>query len=177
MKAGMWVLGLVVAGIVAGLIWYAVGGREASELRGVQGGAAAIVPTGEPAQGVEGIPVTGEVFDGEVGTAVLSAVAPYMGSGEATRVWDGTTFTHTVTANIGAPAAGKFYEGWLVIKTPSGPKFFSTGKLTAKHGAYVLTYTAAQDYPDHKDVVVTEEMETAGLDGKPEAHVLEGAFE
>lgn len=175
MKAGMWVLGLVAVGVVVGLIWYAVGIREATAP--VVSEPAAPSPAGEPAQGVQVVPVTGGEFEDGVETAVLSAVTPYTGSGVATRVFDGTAFTHTVTANIGAPAAGKFYEGWLVKKEPSGPKFFSTGTLEARHGAYVLTYTAAQNYPDHKDVVVTEETEAQGLDGKPEAHVLEGAFE
>lgn len=109
-------------------------------------------------------------------TATLAAVGPYKGSGTATRSFNGTTFTHTVTASIGDPAAGKFYEGWLVMKTAGGPKFFSTGKLTKKGATYTLTYTAAQNYPDHNDVVITEETLSQGLDGKPEAHVLEGSF-
>lgn len=168
MKVGMWVLGLVAAVIVVGLIWYGVGVREA---------AAPALPAGVPVQGVPAVPVSGEKFEDKAETAILAAISPYTGSGTATRVFEEGTFTHTVTANVGAPRAGKFYEGWLVMKTAGGPKFFSTGRMEAKHGAYVLTYTASQDYPDHQDVVITEETEALGLDGKPEAHVLEGSFE
>lgn len=111
-----------------------------------------------------------------VETAVLAAVGTYKGSGTATRSFDGTTFTHTVTATLGDPTTGKFYEGWLVMKTAGGPKFFSTGKLAKQGAQHTLSYTATQNYPDHNDVVITEETLSQGLDGKPEAHVLEGSF-
>ncbi|MAF80644.1 hypothetical protein CL628_01380 [bacterium] len=110
-------------------------------------------------------------------TATLLAISPYTGTGVATRSFDGTVFTHAIAADLPGPAAGTFYEGWLVHKTASGPQFFSTGKLVNSGGtAWTLVYSAAQDYPDHKDVVVTEETEADGLDNKPEAHVLEGTF-
>ena len=41
---------------------------------------------------------------------------------------------------------------------------------------YVLTFSAPRDYPEHNKVVLTEETEALGLDGIPEAHVLEGSF-
>lgn len=112
----------------------------------------------------------------EVEPAVLSAVGSYEGAGIATRSFDGITFTHAVEASLADPTGGKFYEGWLVMKTTTGPKFFSTGKMTKEGEVYTLTYTAAQNYPDHNDVVITEETLSQGLDGQPEAHVLEGSF-
>ena len=109
--------------------------------------------------------------------ATLLAVAPYTGTGVATRSFDGEVFTHSIAADLPSPAAGKFYEGWLVEKTVSGSQFFSTGKLVNSNDtAWTLVYSAALDYPAHRDVVVTEETEADGLDNKPEAHVLEGAF-
>lgn len=110
-----------------------------------------------------------------VETATLLAVGSYKGSGTATRSFDGTTFTHNVRASLSNPAKGTFYEGWLVKKKPT-LTFFSTGRMTKEGDEYVLTFTASQNYPEHKDVVITEETESMGLDGKPEAHVLEGAF-
>jgi hypothetical protein len=112
----------------------------------------------------------------EVETVDLLAVGEYAGSGTATRNWDGSVFTHTVEANLSDPSVGKFYEGWLVYKTPGGPEFFSTGRMEVVNGTWQLEYTASQNYPDHNDVVITEETESLGLDNNPEAHVLEGAF-
>ncbi|MBI2405811.1 hypothetical protein HYV21_02055 [Candidatus Microgenomates bacterium] len=123
----------------------------------------------------QGFPSVDEEKEATVETATLSAVGKYKGSGTATRSFDGTTFTHTVRASLEDLKKGKFYEGWLVKKIPS-LTFFSTGKLTKQGSDYVLTFTASQNYPDYKDVVVTEETEVQGLDGKPEAHVLEGSF-
>ena len=108
------------------------------------------------------------------GTAQLRAVGEYTGSGTATRKWDGTTFLHTVSAAIGAPAEGKFYEGWLVRPEPF--EFVSTGRLEATDDGYGLTFVMERDFREHVNVVITEETEANGLDGIPEAHVLEGSF-
>lgn len=120
------------------------------------------VETEEPANKVEA----------PIETAILQAVGDYTGSGPATRVYDRGVFAHAVTANIGEPAEGKFYEGWLV----NGKEFFSTGKLSKNNDTYELSYTADKNYPDYKKVVITEETISDGLDNKPEAHVLEGSF-
>lgn len=108
-------------------------------------------------------------------TAKLSAVGSYKGDGVATKSFDGKKFVHTATANLSDPSKGKFYEGWLVDKKPT-LRFFSTGKMIKENGVYKLRFEANQDYPDYNDVVITEETESQGLDGKPEAHVLEGSF-
>ena len=110
----------------------------------------------------------------DIESAALNAVGDYSGSGTATRQYDGSRFIHTVTANIGAPAEGKFYEGWLVRKIPFS--IVSTGKLNKNGNAYILTFSSADDLNNHPGVVITEETESMGLDGKPEAHVLEGSF-
>jgi hypothetical protein len=108
------------------------------------------------------------------GTAQLSAVGDYTGEGVAGRQWDGTTFVHAVTAVLGAPADGTFYEGWLVRPDPF--EFISTGKLSAGDDGYGLTFSMDRDLTGHTNIVITEETEANGLDGVPEAHVLEGAF-
>ena len=110
-----------------------------------------------------------------VGSITLKSVGNYTGSGTATRVFANGAFTHTVSASIEDPSTGKFYEGWLVNMSLT-PKFFSTGKLIKEGGVYKLTYNSDKDYSNYNSVVVTEEAEANGLDGVPEAHVLEGEF-
>lgn len=110
-----------------------------------------------------------------VETITLKSVGNYTGSGTATRIFANGAFTHTVSASIGDPATGKFYEGWLVNMSLT-PKFFSTGKLEKKGNSYTLTYTSNKDYSIYNSVIITEEDEANGLDGVPEAHVLEGEF-
>ena len=110
-----------------------------------------------------------------VETAALFAVGNYTGSGTATRSFNSTTFYHSVKAVLSDPSEGKFYEGWLV-KNPATKEFFSTGRMIQQGGEYALTFSAPRDYPEHKTVVITEETEALGLDGIPEAHVLEGSF-
>jgi hypothetical protein len=172
MKNTMWVIiGIIVIGIIVGLIF---GVRDAAE-------------NAEPSD-----ELLKEMFDDEAEendssagfnpvkempdnteTTQLSAVGTYTGSGVATRLFADGAFTHTITARVSPPATGKFYEGWLVMP---GPQFFSTGKLEMSGAAYTLSYTADQNYPDHTDVVITEETTSQGLDNNPEAHVLEGSF-
>lgn len=105
----------------------------------------------------------------------LTPVGTYSGDGDATRSYDGSVFLHTVTARVDDPAEGKFYEGWLVMKEPT-LTFISTGELTKENGAYTLTFESDTDYSEYVDVVITEETSANGLDGTPEAHVLEGTF-
>jgi hypothetical protein len=105
----------------------------------------------------------------------LVAVGGYDGTGLATRSFDGKVFKHTVEAEISDPGEGKFYEGWLVTQSPS-LSFFSTGKMEKEGDNYVLTYQDDEDKSDFNEVVITEETESQGLDGNPEAHVLEGEF-
>ncbi|MBI2430601.1 MAG: hypothetical protein HYV39_01135 [Candidatus Levybacteria bacterium] len=123
----------------------------------------------------QSFPFVGQEKEAALETAELLAVGEYKGSGSATRSFDGTTFTHKVSASLNDPPAGKFYEGWLVDKEPT-LTFFSTGRLTKEGDMYVLTFTSSQNYPEYNTVVITEETESMGLDGKPEAHVLEGFF-
>lgn len=104
----------------------------------------------------------------------LRSVGNASGSGNATRTYDGTTFTHTVSASLPDPAAGKFYEGWLVQADKK--TFISTGALTKDGVAYVLTFSDQSDRRDYPLVVITEETTANGTDNTPETHVLEGAF-
>jgi uncharacterized SAM-binding protein YcdF (DUF218 family) len=106
----------------------------------------------------------------------LISVGGFTGEAIATRVYDRGSFVHTITTkNVPDPASGKFYEGWLVKKEPK-LTFISTGELEKEGENYKLTYNVSTDYFDYSDVVVTEETEANGLDGKPETHILEGTF-
>ena len=103
----------------------------------------------------------------------IKAVGNYSGTALTERSFLDGKFNHKVVAQIGDPAEGKFYEGWLV----KGTSFFSTGKMEKKNEMYVLEYNSDEDSRDYKSIVVTEETLADGLDNKPEAHVLEGKFE
>ena len=104
----------------------------------------------------------------------LEAVNNYSGSGTATISWDDKTFTHKVEATLPTPPADKFYEGWLVQPQPLN--FFSTGKLILIDNKYTLEYSEETNYPNHTQVVITEETLKNGLDNTPEIHVLEGSL-
>lgn len=120
-------------------------------------------------------PTTEPIPKAEVERIEIGAVGDYTGNGIATRSFSDSKFTHTVEANLPDPAKGKFYEGWLVKKTPS-LQFFSTGKLNKDNDQYVLYYETEEDKSEYNEVVITEETESLGLDNNPEIHVLEGNF-
>jgi hypothetical protein len=105
--------------------------------------------------------------------ATLLAVGDYSGSGVAVSTYIDGVYSHTVSAELGDPAEGKFYEGWLA----GGFGFISTGKLEKEGDKYVLEFTSNDDLTSkYSKVVITEETEANGLDNKPEAHVIEGAW-
>ena len=113
----------------------------------------------------------GDVFQ----QASLEAVGDYSGSGTAESSYVNGKYVHTVEAELQDPPEDKFYEGWLVRKTPFD--FISTGELTkTEEEKYTLEFTAEEDYTGYTGIVVTEETKAKGLDGNPEAHVLEGDF-
>lgn len=104
----------------------------------------------------------------------LEAVNGYSGTATATREFDGTEFSHTVTATTDPPAEGKFYEGWIV----GGPDgFISTGKLEQdEQQDWTLVFLSQENKQEYERIVITEETEADGLDNKPETHVFEGSF-
>lgn len=162
----VWIVLIVLVVVVLGGVWYFA--TKISEKTTSSPSVKIATPSSQ-----EATPSSTE--NQKLESADLKAVSPYTGSGVATRSFDGNTFTHTVTADIGNPASGKFYEGWLV-KNPATKEFFSTGKLKKEDGVYKLTFTASQNYPSHSEVVITEETSAKGLDGILEDHVLEGDF-
>lgn len=173
MKYLTWFVAILVLLIIGGGAWVYMSSSDETQ----QAPEAAEMPTGAGSSAT--LPVNEDsALEAAVAVeeATLAAIAPYTGSGSATRSFNGQTFSHTVTANIADPAPGKFYEGWLVMPTPSGPNFFSTGKMNKSGNGYNLIYSANQNYPEHVNVVITEETLSQGLDNNPEAHVLEGSF-
>ena len=166
MNKAIWVVLIVLVVVVLGGVWYFA--TKSAEKTPSRPSVKITTPSSQ-----EATPSSTE--NPKVKSADLKPISPYTGSGVATRSFDGNTFIHTVMADIDDPASGKFYEGWLV-KNPDTKEFFSTGKLTKEGGVYRLTFTASQNYPSHSGVVITEETAAKGLDGIPEAHVLEGSF-
>lgn len=106
----------------------------------------------------------------DVDKADLRDVSGGDSSGIATRKFEAGKFTHTVLADLPAPAPGTFYEGWLV----KGTSFFSTGKMRIAKGGYLLEFKSSVDYSDYNKVVITLEKVD---DKKPETHILEGSFQ
>lgn len=122
-----------------------------------------------------------DVQDGErINEAAARLV--FVGSGDqgSTSAYGGTTdrwessgvFGHEVIANLPDAPEGKFYEGWLV-----GSTVVSTGRLINEFDdQWSLLFESQDLLLSHDQVVITEETEENGLDGKPERHVLEGSF-
>jgi len=104
--------------------------------------------------------------------ATLKPIGKSTDSGTATRVFVNDQFLLAVTAQLPDPPQGKFYQGWLVKKTPKS-EFLLTGKMNKAGSNYSLTYTQTGDLSSYPGVVVTLEQKD---DQKPETHVLEGSF-
>ncbi|MBI4157903.1 anti-sigma factor [Candidatus Woesebacteria bacterium] len=111
----------------------------------------------------------------DVDTADLEDVSGGDGSAVATRKFENGTFTHMVLADLSDPAAGTFYEGWLVRGKMGDFDFayISTGKLRVAKGGFLLEFKSAVDYSNYNGVVVTLEKVN---DKTPETHILEGSF-
>jgi len=105
----------------------------------------------------------------------LTDVSGGTGSGIATRKYESGRFTHAVLADLPEPAAGTFYEGWLVRGKEGDANFayILTGSLRIAKGGYLLEFESSRDYSDYSFVVVTLEKVN---DQKPETHILEGSF-
>ena len=157
MKKGVLLLAIVLALVVFGWFLFA---NDSDKMESDE-----IVPTDVVPTDV----VPTDVIEQE---ATLEAVGTYTGSGSAESSYDGKMYSHKVTADIGDPAEGKFYEGWLV----GSFGFVSTGKMVKEGNQYVLQFESQEDMSSYKKVVITEETEANGLDNNPEAHVLEGNF-
>jgi hypothetical protein len=105
----------------------------------------------------------------------LKDVSGGEGSGLATRKFENGKFNHVILADLADPAAGSFYEGWLV-RGKQGDSNYSvvlTGKLRVAKGGYLLEFESDKDYSDYKQVIVTLEKVD---DKNPETHILEGSF-
>jgi len=111
----------------------------------------------------------------DVERADLRDVSGGTGSGIATRKYAAGRFDHMVLADLPDPAAGTFYEGWLVRGKQGDANFafISTGRMRVAKGGYLLEFESGKDYSEYKGVVITLEKVN---DTKPETHILEGSF-
>lgn len=161
MKKGVLLLGIVLAVVVAGWLLFGNGDNWIEEP----------IEIGDAIQ-----PDFGEIDRPDTGiiqNANLVSVGDYTGSGIASSSYIDGIYSHSVSANIGDPAEGKFYEGWLA----GGFGFISTGKMVKDGDKYVLEFTSNEDLTSkYSKVVITEETAAEGLDNMPEAHVIEGSW-
>ena len=162
-KIALAIIVLIVGVVVAALI-ITGGDDEGSSTEQTSAAEQLPVNNTQPAKGAEAPDVVEE--------ATLSPVNNYDATGTATRSYEEGQFMHEIVATIQQPAEGKFYEGWLV-----GERVVSTGRLDNEGGNdWSLVFTTEEDLSSFDRIVVTEETEADGLDGKPETHVLEGSF-
>lgn len=107
--------------------------------------------------------------------ANLNNVSGGEGVGESFKTFSNGKFALTVMADLPAPAAGYFYQSWLVRGNPGDDNFafVSLGKMNMAKGGYISELSTSKDYSDYKKVVVTLEK---SLDATPEVHILEGSF-
>lgn len=148
------ILGLVFLSVFAGLYFF-LKNRQASKVTKV--------PESLP-QIEENIEKTFRItIPDDVDKVELSAVSDVKGSGIATRKYEAGKFTHMVLADLPDPAAGTFYQGWLV---KGDETYIPTGKMTIAKGGYLLEFQYPTDISSYSKVVIT-------LEGK---HILEGSF-
>jgi len=156
-KARDIVIGLVILAVLAGAIYFIRRPRQRLEE----------LPTPSTEEKIK------ESFNLEipedVDKAQLKDVSGGSGSGMATRSFEGGKFKHMVLADLPDPAAGTFYQGWLV----KDGDLFSTGKMRIAKGGWILEFESSVDYSDYNQVVVTQESVD---DETPETHILEGEF-
>lgn len=160
---------LAVVVVIIGIIWAVMASQEVAKDDKQVNTNPVVTPVPTASPNMVTTPI--ETAEPKVETATLLNVKDQDVSGEATRKFMDSIFTHTVTATLPDLAEGKFYEGWLVTKDSAD--FFSTGKMQKDGGDYKLSYESNQNYADYSQVVITvEEID----DQKPEEHILEGSF-
>lgn len=157
------VIGIVILALVVGaVLWFR--GRTSKEV---------MAPTTSSEEQIE--KSFNLTIPEDVDKAELKDVSGGNGSGIATRKFENGSFSHMVLADLPDPAAGMFYEGWLVRGKMGDANFayISTGRMRVAKGGYLLEFNSSVDYSDYMGVVVTAEKVN---DKMPETHILEGSF-
>src|SRR3989344_6527669 len=96
-------------------------------------------------------------------------------SGIFSRKSENGKFVSSFVADLPVPAAGKYYEAWLV-KGEKGSEDYSivsAGRLRSAKGGYLLDFNSNTDYSGYNKILVTLESKS---DSSPEETVLEGNF-
>lgn len=164
MKSRDLVIGAVVLLILAGLIYYRQSNQTPIET----------VPLAQSTEQALEDKLKIQIPE-DVDKAELKAAEGATGTAIATRNFEDNKFTSSVIADLPAPAAGQFYQAWL-LKGETGAadhSHISLGTLRTAKGGYLLDYSGARDYSDHGKVQVTLETKA---DNTPEKVVLEGNF-
>lgn len=107
-----------------------------------------------------------------VQTAELEGVGGFEGSGQAARFYEGE-YVLNVEAGLPDPPVGFFYEAWL---RDGGGERVSVGKMEKAGAVYMLEYNSERNMDGYGTVIVSQETEESGQDGKMETEVLEGNF-
>jgi len=106
--------------------------------------------------------------------AVLKDVSGGYGVGLATKTVIGDEFIFSVSAQLSPPPDGKFYEAWLVKRTPE-PDVIPIGKLMNSETQHLweTTLRTLLEYSEYRQVSITLEKED---DNVPEKTILRGTF-
>lgn len=96
-------------------------------------------------------------------------------SGIATRKYTSGKFEHVIIADLDTPAAGEFYQAWLVSGTPgsSSYKIIKTSKLTMEKGGWMIDFQSTVDYSSYNQVIVSLESKNTTA---PTRQLLDGSF-
>lgn len=106
-------------------------------------------------------------------TVTLSPFENFSGEAEATREYLNKNFKLSIKAKINNPAPEKFYEVWLAKYFPYG-SLLSVGVLKKEGLYYRLNYSSPVNKFFYNKIIISEESQENGLDGKIEKKVFIG---
>lgn len=159
------VIGLIALAIFVAIIYWYQKNKKASEL----------LPAAQPTYEQSFEDKFNIQIPEDVDKAELKDVSGGNGSGLATKQYENGRFTHNVLADLPDPAAGYFYEGWLVNGNEGdlSPVYVKTGKMSLVKGGYLLEFESSKDYSGYAGVVISLEKV---FGSKPDKPILEGSF-
>lgn len=108
--------------------------------------------------------------------AELLSKSNLKGNGAITVSLDEGFYQTHVVLKTQDPAADRLYEAWLRKNKPR-LEWYSLGELSKKDDTYELNHLSELDRSDFPEIIITEETEKNGFDGKPGKVLFSGTFE